>query len=54
MLVSGSELVEIREKIHDKYGFITKITELLNTIVGTVKRKRLPYADCGVVVIPGD
>lgn len=47
VLVSGSELVEIRQKIHDKYGFITKITELLNAIVGTVKRKRLPYADCG-------
>ncbi|HWM19820.1 MAG TPA: PPOX class F420-dependent oxidoreductase [Ilumatobacteraceae bacterium] len=51
-LVSGSDLVDIRQKIHAKYGFITKITALLNKIAGVVKRKRIPYGDCGVIITP--
>jgi uncharacterized protein len=51
-LVSGAELVDIRHKIHAKYGFITKITAVLNKIAGVVKRKRIPYGDCGVIITP--
>ena len=43
-LVTGAELDQIREKIVAKYGFMTKLTELLATIGGPVKRKRSPMA----------
>ena len=33
-----------------KYGFMTKITKVLGTLGGIVKRNRIPYADRGVVV----
>jgi hypothetical protein len=33
-----------------KYGFMTKITRLLNAIGGSLKGKRIPYADRGVVI----
>ena len=37
-----------------KYGFMTKVTKLLLTVVSTVKGKRAPYGDLGVVVtFPG-
>ncbi len=49
-LVTGSELDAIRLKIVAKYGFMTKITKVLNTIGGIAKRKRIPYGDCGVVI----
>jgi hypothetical protein len=52
-LVSGSELDEIRAKVLAKYGFVTKVTKLLQAIVGMVKRKRRPYGDRGVVVSLG-
>jgi len=48
--VTGSDLDEIRTKINDKYGFATKITKLLGTIGGIVKRNRIPYGDLGVVI----
>jgi hypothetical protein len=35
-----------------KYGFFTKITKMLGTLGGIVKRKRIPYGDRGVVVTP--
>ena len=49
-LVSGAELEAIAAKVKAKYGFVTKITKLLGTIGGIVKRKRIPYGDRGVVV----
>lgn len=53
-VVSGSELEAIREKVVAKYGFQTKVTKLLGTIGGIVKRKRIPYGDRGVVIsLPG-
>ena len=51
-LVSGDELDEIRRKIEQKYGFMTKITKALGTLGGIVKRNRIPYGDRGVVVTP--
>lgn len=49
-VVDGDELDTIRDKIRAKYGFMTKITKLLATIGGIVKRKRIPYGDRGVVI----
>jgi PPOX class probable F420-dependent enzyme len=49
-LVSGDDMNEIRRKITDKYGFMTKITKLLGTIGGIVKRNRIPYGDRGVII----
>lgn len=49
-VVDGAELDTIRDKIRAKYGFMTKITKLLGTIGGIVKRKRIPYGDRGVVI----
>ncbi len=49
-VVGGDELDTIRDKIRAKYGFMTKITKLLGTIGGIVKRKRIPYGDRGVVI----
>ncbi len=49
-LVQGAELEEIRRKIRAKYGFMTKITKLLGTIGGIVKRNRIPYGDRGVII----
>ena len=49
-VVTGDELDVIREKIVAKYGFMTKITKLLGTIGGIVKRNRIPYGDRGVVI----
>ena len=51
-LVTGGELDDIRAKVVAKYGFMTKVTKLLGTIGGIVKRKRIPYGDRGVVVTP--
>jgi PPOX class probable F420-dependent enzyme len=49
-LVTGAELDAIREKVVAKYGFITKVTKVLGTLGGIVKRKRIPYGDRGVVI----
>lgn len=52
VVVSGAPLDHIRGKIRAKYGFMTKITKLLGTIGGIIKRKRIPYGDRGVVITP--
>ncbi|MCB0967285.1 MAG: PPOX class F420-dependent oxidoreductase [Ilumatobacter sp.] len=53
-LVEGAELDEIRSKVVANYGFMTKLTKLLGTIGGIVKRNRIPYGDRGVVItLPG-
>ena len=49
-VVTGPELEGIRAKVVAKYGFIKKVTKLLGTIGGIVKRKRIPYGDRGVVI----
>jgi PPOX class probable F420-dependent enzyme len=52
-VVSGPELEAIRSKIVAKYGFMTKVTKLLGTIGGIIKRKRIPYGDRGIVITVG-
>jgi uncharacterized protein len=52
VVVQGAELEAIRAKVRAKYGFMAKITKLLNTIGGIVKRNRIPYGDRGVVITP--
>jgi len=49
-LVTGPALDAIRTKVVAKYGFMTKVTKLLGTLGGIVKRKRIPYGDRGVVI----
>jgi uncharacterized protein len=49
-LVTGEELDAIRERVIAKYGFMTKITKALATISGTLRGKRVPYGDRGVVI----
>jgi PPOX class probable F420-dependent enzyme len=51
-VVSGPELEGIRAKVVAKYGFMTKLTKFLNEVGGRIKRKRIPYADRGVVITP--
>jgi PPOX class probable F420-dependent enzyme len=49
-VVTGSDLDAIRQAVVAKYGFATKISKLLGTLVGTLRGKRIPYGDCGVIV----
>jgi len=51
-VVTGGELEEIRRRIVSKYGLMTKFTKLLATIAGTLRGKRIPYGDRGVVITP--
>jgi len=51
-MATPAELEAIRAKIVAKYGFMTKLTKVLNTIGGFLKRKRIPYGDAGVVITP--
>lgn len=51
-LVTDSEFEEIRELVKAKYGFQTKITKALGTLIGTLRGKRIPYGDRGVVITP--
>lgn len=44
---------EIQKKVKAKYGFMTKITKFLGTVMGTLKRKRIPYGDRAVVITVG-
>jgi uncharacterized protein len=49
-VVTGTELDLIKQRVVAKYGFQTKITKLVAKLTAATKGKRLPYADCGVVV----
>jgi PPOX class probable F420-dependent enzyme len=49
-LVTDDQLAEITAKVRAKYGWFTKVTKLLGTIGGIIKRNRIPYADRGVVI----
>lgn len=51
-VVTGAELEEISARVVEKYGFMTKVTKFLGTLAGIVKRKRIPYADRGVIITP--
>ncbi len=41
---------EVQRKVKAKYGFMTNITRALGTIGGVVKRNRIPYGDCAVII----
>jgi len=49
-LVTGPELESVRRKIIAKYGFQTKLTKFIATIVGRLRGKPFPYGDRGVIV----
>lgn len=49
-VVSGGELDAIRQRVVAKYGFATKFTKALATVVGTLRGKRIPYGDRGVAI----
>ena len=49
-LVEGDELETIRAQVIAKYGFMTKLTKVLGTVGGIIKRNRIPYGDRGVVI----
>ena len=51
-LVWGDELEVIRARVVAKYGFMTKVSPVLAALQGLVMRRRIPYADRGVVVTP--
>jgi len=51
-VVSGADLELIREKVRAKYGVMTKLTKALGTLAGTLRGKRIPYGDRGVIVTP--
>jgi uncharacterized protein len=53
VVAGGPELETIRKQIVAKYGFMTKVTKLLNKIGAFLKRKKQPYGDRGVVITPG-
>jgi uncharacterized protein len=49
-LVAGEEYEAIRSAVLAKYGFMTKVTKLIGTLIGIARGKRIPYGDRGVVV----
>ncbi len=49
-VATGPEMDEIRRKIKAKYGVMVPVSKFFNTIGGTLKRKRIPYGDCGIVI----
>jgi uncharacterized protein len=49
-LVTGAEYEDIHRRVVEKYGFQTKLTKVVGTVLTTLKGKRLPYGDAGVVV----
>ena len=50
-LVTGAQLEqEIRPAVEAKYGFQVTMSKVMNTIGGTLKGKRIPYGDRGVVI----
>lgn len=53
-VVTGPEYEAIRAKVVAKYGFMTKITKVVGTLVTTLKGKRVPYGDRGVIVTPAN
>lgn len=55
LIASGPVFDEVHDNIVAKYGFMTKVTKLLGTIGGVIKRKRIPYGDRSVIItLPAD
>jgi hypothetical protein len=50
LVSDGPMMDEIRKQIAAKYGFMAKVTKVLNSIGALVKRKKQPYGDRGVVI----
>ncbi len=53
-VVTGTEFEAIAERVVAKYGAMTKFTKFLNAVAGTLKRKKIPYGDRGVVITPSE
>lgn len=49
-VVIGDELEGIRAKVKAKYGFATKVTKALGTVVWKLQGKDLTYADAGIII----
>jgi PPOX class probable F420-dependent enzyme len=52
VIVHGPQYEAIQALVQSKYGIMTSITKLLGAIGGVFKGKRVPYGDCGVVIVP--
>ncbi len=51
-LVTGAQYEAIQQKARAKYGGMVPMSKVLNAIGATVKGKRNPYGDRGVVITP--
>ena len=51
-IVRGGEYEAISREVKAKYGFMTTITKALGAIGGMLRRKQIPYGDCGIVITP--
>lgn len=49
-LATPAELVALRAKIAAKYGIMVKVMTALNSVVATLKRKRIPQGDAAIVI----
>lgn len=47
---SSDEFEAIKKKVKKKYGFMVQMSSFLNTVGGTIRRRRIPYGDIGIVV----
>ena len=50
MVAGGPDFEAVKTAIVAKYGFMTKLTKLLGTIGGIIKRNRIPYGDRAVLI----
>jgi uncharacterized protein len=51
-VVTGPEYDTIYRLVKAKYGFVTHLTKAVGNLIGIVKRHRVPYGDCGIVITP--
>ena len=49
-LVTGADYEAIQQKVRAKYGLMATTSKLLNTVGATLKGKRIPFGDRGVVI----
>ena len=47
---SSTEFETIKKNVKKKYGFMVTMSSFFNTVVGTLRRRRIPYGYIGVVV----
>jgi uncharacterized protein len=50
VVVTGADLAAISVKVKAKYGFMTKLTKVFNTLGHLFKKGKFPYGDVGVVI----